>query len=328
MVRIVLFFIFYLISTLKSIAQDPIFTHNYLTPEMLNPAFTGLFESNTVGVIHRSQWPNLEFQLDSEYAFFNTWNESSNSGIGINFISQKQNFSKYRFTQFNFNYAYKVQLNEDLTFHPAIQIGWGTRSFNLSNFNFEDQIDIQRGIVTPFSVEFYSLNDKINFFDFSVGMLLNTENLYIGISLKHLNKPNVTSFSNGIAPLNMFFSLNFGSQFTISDYVNISQFPFDTKLKLTSNFIKQGDYKRIDLAAAFVFSNYFFGLGNNSNLIINKDTNFNITYLFGGLNFEHFQFSYSYDFNNLNRLNTGGAHELSLIYRFDLNKECYTCPKK
>jgi type IX secretion system PorP/SprF family membrane protein len=130
MIRIIIILIFFFLSICKTCAQDPVFSSSHLMPQTLNPAFTGLIESNSLSLLHRSQWPNLGLKIDSEYAFLNTWNDRINSGIGISAISQRQNFSKYSLTQFDLSYAYKVQLTDEWFFHPAIQIGWGTRSFN------------------------------------------------------------------------------------------------------------------------------------------------------------------------------------------------------
>jgi type IX secretion system PorP/SprF family membrane protein len=328
MVRLVLTIVFFIVFVVKSMAQDPVFTQNFLVPETLNSAFTGLSESNSAGLLHRSQWPNLNLQIDSEFAFINTWNEKINSGIGLSVINQRQNFTNYNFTKVDINYAYKVQLTDEWVFHPSLSVGYANRVFNSNNISFEDQIDILNGVVNQNTLEPSVVNEKINYFDFSTGMLLNNEDFFIGTSLKHLNKPNVSVLSNGNAPLDMFFSVNLGYQFTIADYVDIISFPFETKLRLTSNYIKQGSFRRIDLGGALVYSNYFFGLSANSNLqgFSGGSTTFNSFSLFGGLNYEHLQFGYSYDFNTLKGLNTGGVYELSVLYRFDLYSKCYTCP--
>jgi type IX secretion system PorP/SprF family membrane protein len=328
MIRIIIILIFFFLSTCKACAQEPVFSSVFLIPETMNPSFTGILESNTVGLIHRSQWPNLDLKVDSDYAFVNTWNESIKSGIGVSVISQKQNFSNYSFAQLDFKYAYKVQLTDEWIFRPAIQIGWGTNSFNSTHIYLEDQIDILNGVVNPISSESLYKNEESNFFDFSAGMLIYNEDFFLGTSLKHLNKPNISFLSDGIVPLDMFFSVNTGCQFTIADYVDIIQFPYEAKLKLTSNYMKQGNFNRVDLGVTLDFSTFYFGFSGISNLKPSKSQSaFGSIGLFGGLNYEHFQFGYSYDLSVLKGLDTGGAHEFLLMYRFDFYKECFTCPK-
>ena len=69
-------FLLYLIVTSLSMmevkAQDPIFTQYFLVPESLNPAFTGTLVTGYMGIIHRSQWPNENRRIDTDYAFINT----------------------------------------------------------------------------------------------------------------------------------------------------------------------------------------------------------------------------------------------------------------
>lgn len=328
MIRIIITLIFFFLSTCKTCSQDLVFSSVFFKPETMNPSFTGILESNTVGLIHRSQWPNLDLKVNLNYAFINTWNESINSGIGVSVISQKQNFSNYSFTQLDFKYAYKVQLTDEWIFRPAIQIGWGTNSFNSTPIYLEDQIDILNGVVNPISSESLNMNEKSSFFDFSAGMLIHNEDFYLGTSLKHLNKPNISFLSDGIVPLDMFFSVNAGYQFTISDYVDIIHFPYEAKLKLASNYMKQGNFNRVDLGVALDFSSFYFGFSGISNFKPSKSQSaVGLIGLFGGLNYEHFQFGYSYNLSVLKGLDTGGAHEFVLMYRFDIYKECFICPK-
>jgi hypothetical protein len=52
--------------SVKSYAQDPIFTQYFLIPETQNPSFTGFLESTSAGVFHRSQWVSLNLKVDTD----------------------------------------------------------------------------------------------------------------------------------------------------------------------------------------------------------------------------------------------------------------------
>ena len=114
-------------------AQDPIFTQYFMVPETINPGFTGFLETTNTGVLHRTQWPNLDFRVDTDFGFFNTWREEMNSGFGVTLMNHRENFTNYSFTQANFAYAYRVQLNDDWYFRPAIEVGFGNKSFGFQN---------------------------------------------------------------------------------------------------------------------------------------------------------------------------------------------------
>lgn len=309
-------------------AQDPIFTQYFMVPETLNPGFTGFLETTKAGILHRTQWPDLDFRVDSDFGFINTWLENANSGIGVSVLNHREKFTDYNFSQANFNYAYRVQLNEDWFFRPAIEIGFGNKSFGFQNIILEDQINIGQGTINTSSVDPLLLNDKVNFFDISIGMLFNNENAWFGAAMKHINKPNISFAANGNVPLEMFFSANAGYEFLLTDYIDITYLPYETKMLLTSNYMHQGEYSRFDLGAGLVFKKIFFGLTAATNPGKKSVNSHFLTSInaYGGLQYEHFKFGYSYDFNTSKIGRTGGIYELSVIYQFDLKVKCLGCP--
>jgi type IX secretion system PorP/SprF family membrane protein len=310
-------------------AQDPIFTQYFMVPETINPGFTGFLETTNTGVLHRTQWPNLDFRVDTDFGFFNTWREEMNSGFGVTLMNHRENFTNYSFSQANFTYAYRVQLNDDWYFRPAIEAGFGNKSFGFQNLILEDQININNATINPTSIDPLRLREKVNFFDLSAGMLFNNENTWFGATLKHLNKPNISFSQTGNLPLEMFFSANAGLEFKLADYIDIINLPYETKMLLTTNFMKQGDYSRLDLGTGIIFKKLFFGVTAATNPVKNAGNSHFLTSLnaFGGLQYEHFKFGYSYDFNTSKIGRTGGVYELSVTYQFDLNVHCLGCPQ-
>jgi len=313
--------------SLKGMAQDPIFTQYFMVPETLNPGFTGFLETSKVGVLHKTQWPDLNFRVDTDYAFANTWVESLNSGFGLNVMNSREKFTNYSYTQINLAYSYRVQLNDEWYFRPAIEMGLGNKSYNFQNILLEDQINIGFGN-NGSSIDPLAMNEKVNFFDLSAGMLFNNENAWIGASLKHLTKPNISFSNTGNVPLDMFFSANAGYELKIADYFDILSLPYETKLMFTSNYMHQGVYNRLDLGTGVVMDRFFLGATLATNPIRKASNSPMLTSvnLYGGLQYQHFKFGYSYDFNLTKIGNTGGIYELSLIYLFDFEKSCFSCP--
>ncbi|MBP4142460.1 PorP/SprF family type IX secretion system membrane protein [Flavobacterium sp. P4023] len=312
----------------KAKAQDPVFTQYFLVPETLNPGFSGFMETTYTGIIHREQWPDLDLKIDTDYAFLNTWNENISSGYGISVLNQRENASKYNFTQINANYAYRVRINDDWYFRPALEVGFGLKSFAFQNLLLEDQINIRTGITNASSIDPLLRNDKITFFDASAGMVFNTDNMWIGLSMKHLNKPNISFSEDGNLPLNTFFSLSTGYEFLLANYIDVQFFPYATKMFVTSNYMQQGRYNRLDLGASILFEKMFFGAtavtnpaknGLNSQLVTSVN-------LFTGLQYEHLRLGIAYDLNTSKMGKTGGVYELSLTYQFNLDRKCFGCP--
>ncbi len=309
-------------------AQDPVFTQYFLIPETLNPGFSGFMQTTYTGIIHREQWPDLDLKIDTDYAFLNTWSESMNSGLGVSVLNQRENATNYNFTEINANYAYKVRVSDDWDFRPAIEVGFGYKSFGFQNLLLEDQINIRTGNINSGSMDPLLQNDKISFFDVGAGMVFNTDDLWIGLSVKHLNKPNISFSSNRNLPLNTFFSLSTGYEFRLADYVDVIFFPYATKLFVTANYMQQGRYNRLDLGTSILFEKMFFGAtavtnpaknGMDSHLLSSIN-------LFTGLQYDHLRLGVSYDLNTSKIGKTGGIYELSLTYQFNLDHKCFGCP--
>ncbi|SHF90259.1 type IX secretion system membrane protein, PorP/SprF family [Flavobacterium segetis] len=309
-------------------AQDPIFTQYFLIPETLNPGFSGFLETTYAGIINRSQWPDLDLKIDTDYAFFNTWNEKMNSGIGFSVLNHRENNTKYSFTQFNVNYAYKVALNDEWYFRPAIEIGYGTKSFGFDNLLLADQINIGSGAINPVSGDPLILNDRFKFFDFTAGMVINNENSWFGLSLRHINKPNISLVADKNLPLNMFFSANTGYEFLVADYLDVVLFPYETKFLVTANYMNQGEYNRLDFGTSIMFKTVFFGVSAATNPWSKTDNSrlVNSMNIYAGLQYEHLRFGISHDFSTSKIGKTGGIYELSLTYQFDLDIKCFGCP--
>lgn len=322
-------YIFFILFTAFAKAQDPVFTQYFMVPETLNPGFTGFLETTNAGILHRTQWPDLNFRVDTDFGFVTSWFENMNSGLGVSVMNHREKFTNYSFTELNFNYAYRVELNDEWFFRPAIEIGFGNKSFGFQNILLEDQINIGAGTISPVSNDPLRLDEKITFFDVTAGMLFNNENAWFGASLKHLNKPNISFTTRGNLPLEMFLSANAGYEVLISDFVDTSFFPYDTKLLLTSNYMKQGSFNRLDIGTGLIFKKIFFGITAATNPTVNTSSSHYLTSInaFGGLRYDHFKFGYSYDFNTSKIGKTGGIYELSITYQFDLIVKCLGCPQ-
>ncbi|MFW0738012.1 PorP/SprF family type IX secretion system membrane protein [Flavobacterium sp. T12S277] len=309
-------------------AQDPIFTQYFLIPETLNPGFSGFMETTYAGIIHREQWPDLDLKIDTDYAFVNTWNENISSGYGLSVLNHRQNLNHYTYTQINANYAYKVELNDTWSFRPAIEAGFGLKSFAFQNLLLGDQINIQTGTINPASIDPILKNDKINFFDVSAGMVFNTESLWISLAMKHLNRPGISFATDGNARLDSFFSLSTGYKFLLADYVDVLFLPYETTMLVTSNYMQQGRYNRFDIGVSILFEKIYFGATAATNPSKNNAGNQLLTSLnlFTGLQYKNLKLGVSYDLNTSKIGRTGGVYEVLLTYQFDSYAKCFGCP--
>lgn len=323
--KLVLYIVLVTLST-EVKAQDPIFTQYFFVPETLNPAFTGTLNTWYGGIIHRSQWPDGNRRMDTEYSFANgPVDVDGKIGLGLSVLNHREVFTSYNYIQINGVFAYNVELNEDWKLRLGLEAGYGKKDYNFSNLILEDQININDGSVSGGSVDSGILNYKntINFLDTSTGFLLYNDDTWFGASLKHINKPDISFTDNGNVPLNLFFSIHGGYAFNIDNFRFM--FSDESKLLLTMNYMKQSQYNRLDLGGALEFEKFTLGAiaatnpyGTSKNS--HKLSSINI---FTSIQLDRFVFGYSYDINASKLGNSQGIHELSLT--FQIARICPTC---
>ena len=82
-------------------SQDPVFTQFYNIPESLNPGFAGASFGTELGVLNRTQWPGLDYSLNSQFFYIDNYIERYNSGIMLTVLNQLETETRYNFTQIN-----------------------------------------------------------------------------------------------------------------------------------------------------------------------------------------------------------------------------------
>ena len=320
--------ILYYFFSLEVKAQDPIFTQFFLVPETLNPGFTGYLDTWHAGGLHRSQWPDGNRKIVTNYAFVNNA-VSDKVGLGITVLNQHEVFTNYNYFQFNGAFAYKVELDEDWSLRPGLEAGYGRKSFNFANLLLEDQINTNNGSISPISVDpnVLNRNDNISFFDLSVGFVIDKEGAWFGGALKHLNRPNISFTANGNVPLDLFLTFHGGYAFDIYDMRYI--FPVGTKLLLTANYMRQSQYNRLDVGAFLQFQTLTFGATTVTNLERKSDNSHFLTSINPSASIQfsrYFVFGYSYDVSTSKLGNTQGVHELTLTWQLEFIHKCIGCP--
>ena len=318
------FIVFFIFVFTQAYAQDPIHTQFFMIPETLSSSFTGAKKSTRAGIIHRTQWPGLNFSLNTQFAFVDNWFDKFNSGIGISVLNHQETTTRYSFTQVNLNYAYHFPISSEWNARPSISFGYGAKDFGFQNLLLEDQINIFSGIISTTSIDPSILEDNVRFFDYSASILFMKERSWIGATIRHLNKPNISLLYNENTALDMFMSVH--------GYLElpILRRDYSSRFYLTANGMKQGEYNRLDFGSQYVYDERFsFAILAATNPIrVNPDSHFltSVNTVFG-MAHEGWKFGYSYSFNTTNIGKTGGVYELSISYDFENNSNCFGCPK-
>ncbi|RRJ93048.1 PorP/SprF family type IX secretion system membrane protein [Flavobacterium macacae] len=317
--------VFLLLFTIESKAQDPIFTQFYLVPETLNPAFTGIANTWNAGIVHRRQWPDGNRKMDTQYAYANTV-VSDEIGLGMTVQNHNEDFTNYNYFNLNAALSYRVDINYDWRLRLGLEAGAGRKDFGFKNLLLEDQINGNSGAISPTSVDpnIGEYGDKINFFDVSAGFTVDQEFAWFGVAVKHLNRPNISFTENGNTPLDMFLSLHGGYYFQFLNSPS-NLIPQESTLLVTANYMRQGQYNRLDLGTVMDFGQLGFGVivatnpegkSANSHFVssVNPVTTFKLN---------EFTLGYSYDWNVSKLGRTQGVHELKLIWQS--SRRCDKC---
>lgn len=312
---------FFVLLNLQLQAQDVLFSQNFLVPETLNTSFTGAIRSSKAGSIHRSQWRNTAFKTNSSFVYFDTWFEGFKTGLGITFLNQTESASNYTFNQVNFNYSMRFQLSDTWFFRPSISAGFGMKNYGFQNILLEDQINLNNNTINTTTLDPLLLRSQRNFFDFSSSILFNNDDSWIGLTVRHLNKPNISLTENGNIPLDIFWSVH--TKYYLPFLENFrTWFASKSKFYVLSNFMMQGNFNRLDVGFQYIFDDQF-SLGiTAATSPIKNDTNSNLinsVSTFAGVRWQGFRFGYSYDLNTTELINTGGIHEFSIAYDFSIN---------
>jgi len=306
-----------------SYSQDPIFSQFFNIPETVNTGFTGAYNNTKAGVIHRVQWPALNFSINTQFAYADNWFEEIRSGVGISVLNHKETHTRYNLTQVNLNYAYEVQLFNEFYFRPSISVGYGAKDFGFQNILLEDQINVFSGLISETTIDPAILQDNIMYFDYSSSLLFMYDRSWFGITVKHLNKPNISLLYQGNTELDMFMSVHGSLELPVLKYNS------DNALFLLFNGMKQAEYNRLDFGLQYAQDWFTFGLLAATNPIRSNPNSHFLTSInaVAGIAWEGFKFGYSYSFNMSDIGREGGVYELSVSWQGGDSSNCFGCPK-
>ena len=306
----------------KVFAQDPQFSQYYAAPLYLNPGLAGINQQGRAGVNYRNQWPSI----DASFETFSAWADyhfDNNSNAGILITKDQEGQAGLSSTSIGLQYAYELELTYNWTFRPGMQFSYTARDLNFDKLTFGDQFD-NTGLVNPVTMENLNTGLKVNYFDIALGGIFFSKNLWLGGALHNVLEPDQSLISgDGVSsPLPKRFSLHGGYRLPLkisSTYKGSTAGGRERSITPSFNYRSQGRFDQLDLGVYFTLEPIILGLwyrgipiktvegfSNNESIIIQL-----------GLVKGDFSFGYSYDITISELgINTGGAHEASLIYNF------------
>lgn len=306
-------------------SQDPIFTQFYNMPEAFNPAFTASANTWNAGIMHRRQWPNENRRIDTQYAFVSNL-ATDELGLGLTAQNHQEVVTGYNYFKINGAASYRINLGYEWRLRFGVEAGYGQKDFGFGGLLLEDQINVNTGAINGPSVDPGALyyNNNLRFLDISAGLLLDSDDAWVGLSVKHLNRPDISFIENGNVPLDMFFSVH-GGYFIELGGLPTFFFPEGSNVLLMANYMRQSQYNRLDIGGALDYGMFSIGAFGAVNVERRADSGHLLSSINPVATFSlgEFKFGYSFDINTSGLRRTGGVHEFSLVWQS--SRECNTC---
>ena len=178
-----------LISTISYSQQDPRFSQYMFSQAYLNPGYAGSQDMICLSAADQQQW--VGFEGNPSFSFFNANAPVKpfglNSGVGLSVLSDNIAFSNN--LALAATYAYRLSIANG-TLGIGVDLGFYNEALS-ATWNIPEvpgRSDIQQASQDPSIPQ--EKESKIAF-DMAVGLYYNTDNLYFGISSRHLNKPQI-----------------------------------------------------------------------------------------------------------------------------------------
>lgn len=316
----------------ESKAQDFQFSQYHESPLYLNPAFTGLGKMHRIAINSRIQWPNLPKAYLTNAISYDYNLDHLSSGFGLMLTRDVAGSGNLGNTNASFLYSYRVAIGKKLVLSTGLQFAYNFTGLNQNGLTLGDQLLDNRGV--SFDSELDNIH-KIQYFDFSGGMLAYSEMLWGGFALQHMTEPEVSLIGDS-NPLLMKLSIHGGIRIPL--YRGPKKMDNISSIAPSFVYKRQGSNDQLDvgfnwhydpISAGLWYRGVPFKKTNPNEQLYDRDA---LIFKFGLL-FPDFQVGYSYDFT-LSELGgaSGGAHEISIIFDFEAQlkkkrkKQFIPCP--
>lgn len=263
----------------KSLAQDPTFTQYYSSGLQMNPAFAGAYANPVFNFLYRSHWPSVSRNFNEYTVSYNHYINKLKSGIGLYYMNETDG-EVYKTQSYHFDFSPSIFLDSNWVLKPALEIAYVNKIME----------------VCILSGPWYCVDTigKIEYADFTSGILLYHKQFDFGFVIHHLFEPDERLFTYNESPLPRKFIAHTSYNFPLNE-------------KKTSFFSPaiiykiQQDYRELNLSLAYKITPLILGISYG-----NKDSwSARI-----GLDNGKFRVSYSYDITVSKLRNAAaGSHE-------------------
>ena len=311
----ILFLIVFL--SVKSFSQDAQFSQFYSNPLYISPSFAGSTKGTRAVLNFRDQWPGIPGSFITYSASVDHFFPRYNSGLGIQIYKDQAGSGQLGLTSVALNYAYQFNITRHWVLRPGIMLNYNQRSLDFNKLVFNDQMHIDGN--SPSSIESSSA-EKIQFLDAGFSIMAFNKDYWVGFTLDNLFYTN-ESFIGGEAVTPVKFRIYGGRKIIVANAKRYNQESIDVAFNLKF----QGRFTQLDIGAYWTRNPFIFGLWYRGIPLL-KDyewgyLNNDALIILFGYKYKDLTLAYSYDITISGLFaNTYGAHEVSLIFKFNQNQ--------
>lgn len=283
-----------------------------MNPVALNPAFAGNTKAPRFAVTYRNQWPGLS-QAYVTYAFsYDQLFPSFNSGLGLQILADDAGQGLYKTTKASGVYSYNLRINKELSTKFGVEAGFSQARYGWEKLIFTDQVGTDGevgGSGEPVPEQFNKNN-----LDVGIGLLLYSQKIYAGLSIKHINRPDLTILPTTTGALQegqpIRISAQIGGSFPVFAAKNSF---YSTYLSPNLLVVKQGPFFQALVGTFIGVGQFDMGLwyrmtGRNPDAAI----------ISAGMHKGIVRIGYSYDMTiSALSLRSGGSHEVGVLINLD-----------
>jgi len=285
--------------------QDPQYTQYMYNMNVVNPAYAGFRGTLSLGLLNRSQWTGVEGGPRT-FTFNASTPINEKVGLGISIVSDEIGPAKEQNIYADFSYTLEVSNTGRLAF--GFKTGVTLLDVNLT--------DLKLPVTPPSGDDLFKENVNEIFLNFGTGIYYYTDNFYVGASIpnilksEHLDKN--TAFSKAAEEVHYYLTSGYVLEMT-------RDLKFKPSIMLRG---VTGTPISIDVSANFLLNDKF-ELGASYRMDDAISLLFNI-----GIS-SSFRIGYAYDFttSDFSNSDTGGSHEVILLYDIDLSRRSLTRPR-
>lgn len=188
--------------------------------QFINPSYHGINMVSKAGVNYSQfDYGDGTSYIDNKYLYGNFAFDEMNFSIGLDVNSFNLTNLGLTENKIDLSYIYKIPINFDTYILGALTLGIGSDNIDRGALIFQDQIDLTLGTISGVSRDpLADFSPSTNYFDIGASALVYNERFLIGLSLDHINTPNVSFNNESELEKEIAFSLQAALEFNANQY--------------------------------------------------------------------------------------------------------------